>query len=129
MQFDLLTITTEEAWVLHDYVRQHDKLGQEWDKDFERRLYQSLILCIESPTHVSSLPIYDEELWQISRQVPSALMSGTQPVGRQLLVKVMRLLLKTKEDGDGDDEDGIGGNSSQNSSSGSDSGPYSQVTP
>ena len=41
--FDLLRLTIDEAWALRNYVRQHDKLGQEWDKGFMRRVHVAIL--------------------------------------------------------------------------------------
>ena len=42
MSFDLLPGTLDELWAIHDYVRQHDKLGQEWDKDLTVRIMAAI---------------------------------------------------------------------------------------
>lgn len=102
MKFDLLCVTLDELWAVHDYVRQHDKLGQEWDRDFNARVMAAILEAQESSTHSATLMCYEEELWQIDRQVPSALMVGLQPTGRNLLSKVMALILKMR----GGEEDG-----------------------
>lgn len=122
MQFDLLPLTLDELWAIHDYVRQHDKLGQEWDKDFVARIMSAILEAQENSAHQATLFVYDEdELWQIDRQVPSALMTGVQPVGRNLLIKVMQLIVKIRGGenaeytGSGSDarEDPAGGASSE----------------
>jgi hypothetical protein len=96
MGFDLLPVTLDELWAVHDYVRQHDKLGQEWDKDFTARVMAAILEAQEHPSRHATLMCAEDELWQIDRQVPSALMTGTQPVGRNLLLKVMRLIVKMR---------------------------------
>lgn len=101
MTFDLLPATLDELWAVHDFVRQHDKLGQEWDKDFTIRVMAAIVEAQEQASHQATLMCAEDELWQIDRQIPSALMVGIQPVGRELLIKVMRLLVKIR----GGDED------------------------
>ena len=101
--FDLLPVTLDELWAIHDHVRQHDKLGQEWDKDFTARVMAAILEAQEHSAHLGTLMCDEDELWQIDRQIPSALMTGTRPVGRDLLVKVMRLIVKMRG-GDQDDE-------------------------
>lgn len=102
MRFDLLSASLEELWAIHDYVRQHDKLGQEWDKDFGMRLMEAILEAQNHPSRSASLLCFEEELWQMDRQVPSGLMVGTQPVGQNLLLKIMALLVKMG----GGEEDG-----------------------
>lgn len=102
--FDLLFSTLDELWAIHDWVRQHDKLGQEWDKDFTARVMAAILEAQEHPAHQATLMCVEDELWQIDRQVPSAVMTGTQPVGRNLLSKVMRLIVKMRG-GIGDEYD------------------------
>lgn len=102
--FDLLPVTLDDLWAIHDFVRQHDKLGKEWDKDFNTRVMEAIAEAEARGDHTASLFCLEEELWQIDRQVPSALMVGTKPVGRPLLGKVMRLLVKMR--GGEDDADG-----------------------
>ena len=97
MTFDLLPLTLDELWAIHDYVRQHDKLGQEWDKDFTARVMAAILEAQEHPSHHATIMCAEDELWQMDRQIPSALMTGTQPVGRNLLIKVMRLIVKMRE--------------------------------
>jgi len=96
MTFDLLPLTLDELWAIHDYVRQHDKLGQEWDKDFVARVMTAILEAQEHSSHQATLMCAEDELWQMDRQIPSALMTGTQPVGRNLLMKVMRLIVKMR---------------------------------
>ena len=96
MTFDLLPLTLDELWAIHDYVRQHDKLGQEWDKDFVARVMTAILEAQEHASHQATLMCTEDELWQMDRQIPSALMTGTQPVGRNLLMKVMRLIVKMR---------------------------------
>ena len=102
MPFDLLPASLDELWAIHDYVRQHDKLGQEWDKDFGTRLMEAILEAQNHPRRSASLLCFEEELWQMDRQLPSGLMVGTQPVGRNLLLKIMALLVKMG----GGEEDG-----------------------
>lgn len=100
--FELLRGTLDELWAVHDYVRQHDKLGQEWDKDFTARVMVGILEATNAPSHEATVMLAEEELWRIDRQVPQALMTGTQPVGRNLLIKVMQLLVKLQGEGDGE---------------------------
>ena len=109
MTFDLLAATLDELWAIHDYVRQHDKLGQEWDKDFTARVMAAILEAQDQPSHQATVMCAEEELWQMDRQIPSALMMGTQPVGRNLLVKVMRLIVKMR----GGEQDAEYANASQ----------------
>lgn len=104
MTFDLLPLTLEELWAIHDQVRQHDKLGQEWDKDFTARVMTAILEAQERPSCSATLMCAEDELWQIDRQIPSALMTGTQPVGRNLLIKVMQLIVKMRGGEQDDDE-------------------------
>jgi len=108
VNFDLLPATREELWAIHDYVRQHDKLGQEWDRDLNTRLMEALLDAQANPDRMATLMLFEEELWQIDRQIPSGLMIGTQPVGRTLLLKVMQLLVKTRGGDDHADHAGAG---------------------
>jgi len=103
MTFDLLPVTADELWAIHDYVRQHDKLGQEWDKDFTARVMAAILEVQDHSCQQATLMCSEDELWQMDRQIPSALMVGVQPVGRELLAKVMRLIVKMRG-GEGDDE-------------------------
>ena len=96
MGFDLLPATVDELWAIHDYVRQHDKLGQEWDRDFTTRVMAAIQDASASPDQAATVMCLEEDLWQIDRQIPSGLMVGTQPVGKTLLTKVMGLLVKMR---------------------------------
>ena len=107
MAFDLLALTLDELWAIHDCVRQHDKLGQEWDKDFTARVMAAILEAQDHPSHQAILMCAEDELWQMDRQIPSALMVGLQPVGRELLAKVMRLIVKMRG-GEGDDDEYAG---------------------
>ena len=118
--FDLLSLTRDELWAIHDYVRQHDKLGQEWDKDFMTRVMKAIMEVQDNPLHTATLLIFlEDELWQIDRQVSSALMIGTQPVGRNLLIKAIRLILKTRQEGGDNDDPDTCKSSSENTNGGS----------
>ena len=103
MTFDLLRLSLEELWAVHDCVRQHDKLGQEWDKDLTARVMAAILEAQAHSSHEATLLCSEEELWQMDRQIPSALMTGTQSFGRHLLTKVMRLIVKMRG-GEGHDE-------------------------
>jgi len=102
MAYDLTLLTADELWAVHDYVRQHDKLGQEWDKDFHTRVMAALLAAEGTPNRQAGMLLTEDELWQLDRQIPSAMTVGTQPVGRNLLRKVMKLLVKIRQ---GDDDD------------------------
>ena len=103
--FDLLRLTSDEAWALHDFIRQHDKLGCEWDRGFMRRVHRAILETQAAPGHdVSLMVLSPDELWQIDRQIPSGLMVGTQNIGRKLLSKAMALLKKMEDEDDGDDD-------------------------
>ena len=99
-----LTLSLDELWTIRDYVRQFDKHGAEWDKEFERRLFKAMG---EAEEHKQAdLPIESEaELWQIHRQVPSTIMVGTEPVGQRLLRKVQKAILAWGETGTTHDDD------------------------
>ena len=100
--FDLLSVTLNEAWGIRDYVRQHDKHGQEWDREFNTAVLEALLEAKANSNHCATIVCTEEQLWQIDRQIPSALMNGTEPTGRNLLYKVAVLLVKMR----GGDEDG-----------------------
>lgn len=117
MTFDLLPVTLDEGWAIHDFVRQHDKLGQEWDKDFTARVMAAILEAQDHPDHQATLMCVEDELWQIDRQIPSALMVGTQPVGRNLLIKVMQLIVKIRG-GEEDADSGTSSDTSEGSSGG-----------
>ena len=120
MTFDLLLPTLDELWAIHDYVRQHDKLGQEWDKNFGARVMADILEAQEHPSQPSTLICTEDELWQISRQVPSFLMAGSQPVGRDLLLKVMRLIVKMRGSQDEDEYTGACATAGEQPAKGSD---------
>ncbi len=101
-EFELLLVDKDELWCIHDCVRQHDKLGQEWDKEFLIRVMQAIVESTAAPTGTAVLLCYEEELWQIDRQIPSSLMIGTKPVGRNLLMKTMKLLIKVSHESNAD---------------------------
>lgn len=126
MNDDLLPVTQNELWAIHDFVRQHDKLGQEWDRDFNARVMAALQDASASPEGLASLMCLEEELWQIDRQIPSSLMIGTQPVGKALLIKVAGLLLKMRggEDDDAADDASAGSDASEVTSG----GPYTATS-
>lgn len=116
--FDLLPVTLDELWAIHDYVRQHDKLGQEWDKDFNARVMGAIVEAEGRPDHTATLVCLEQELWQIDRQVPSALMVGAKPVGRNLLEKVMRLIVKMRGGGDDAEDRRSGTDAGENTAGG-----------
>ena len=90
-----LVLGLDEIWAIRDFVRQLDKLGQEWDKDFQRRLYAAMAVAKADENRQAPFIVESEdELWQITRQIPSTLMVGTQPVGRNLLEKAQAALLE-----------------------------------
>ena len=94
MDAHVVTLTSDELWAVRDFVRQHDRLGQEWDKDFERRLFSAMAVAKEDINRQAPFTFESEdELWQITRQIPSTLMVGTQQVGRLLLEKVQAAIL------------------------------------
>lgn len=124
--FDLLPLTLDELWAIHDYVRQHDKLGQEWDKDFIARVMAAILEAEEHSAHQATLLVAEDELWQTDRQVPSALMTGTQPVGRNLLMKVMRLIVKMRG---GEEDDAQYSGSCQDAGEEPSGGSNQAVTP
>ncbi len=121
MTFDVLPLTVDELWAVHDYVRQHDKLGQEWDKDFTARVMAAILQSQETESHEAMIMCLEDELWQIDRQVSSALMIGAKPVGRDLLVKVMRLIVKMRGGEQDDDEHSGTGTDARQSAT---AGPY-----
>lgn len=94
LMFEMLLLTLDELWAVHDYVRNHQDQGCEWEKDFMARVMEALQASTSTANRQAVILVYERELWQIDRQVPSALMIGTQPVGRNLLLKVGRLLVK-----------------------------------
>jgi len=120
MAFDLLLPTLDELWAIHDYVRQHDKLGQEWDKDFGVRVMADILEVQEHPAQQTTLICTEDELWQITRQIPSFLTVGSQPVGRDLLTKVMRLIVKMRGTEADDECTDAGGNAGGEPARGSD---------
>lgn len=96
-----LTLDLSELWAIRDWVRQHDRLGHEWDRDFERRLFVAMAEAKENVNRQASLTFEsEEELWQITRQVPSGLMTGTQPTGRGLIEKAQAAILEWDDTGD-----------------------------
>ncbi len=125
LRFDVLSATVDELWAIHDYVRQHDKLGQEWDKDFQTRVMEAILEAHNHPSGHGSLLCFEEELWQIDRQIPSSLMVGTRPVGRELLVKAMALLVKMG----GGEEDGGHANAREDPGEASSGGAHKTAPP
>lgn len=91
--YDVLTLTVDEYWWIADYVRQHDKLGQEWDQGFQLRLYRGLLEAQRQPP-TAPLTITLPELWQIDRQLNSGMMKGPLPIGLTILTKVRTLIVK-----------------------------------
>lgn len=62
MRFDLLPVTIEELWAIHDYVRQHDKLGQEWDREFNDKVMAAILEAQGHPGRHATLVCFEEEL-------------------------------------------------------------------
>lgn len=101
-----IDLTLLELWAIRDYVRRVDRLGEEWDKDFNERIYRGLLDVIaviasdktdkdgREPT--VAVQLTQDELWRIDRQIPASLQFGTAPTGRNLLVKVMRCLVELR---------------------------------
>lgn len=88
-----LTITLCEAEALHMYVRQHDRLGWEHDKEQQRRLHAALAaLRDQGPEATADLECDEEWLWFVDRQVPLPHSVGARQVGRELLAKVQDAL-------------------------------------
>lgn len=96
---ELLYITLEEAWAIHDNVRQKDNQGEEWDKDFMVLVMEVILeLGNKAPTTLAPLVVNAGDLWQIDRQVDRMLKVGNEFVGMTLLTKVMELLVKGRND-------------------------------
>lgn len=93
-----VSIDADEAWAIQSYVRQHDKLGLEHDRDQQRRLHAALLYFKDNPAGTYELELEIEMAWWIDRQVPVPLMVGTRPVGRMLLLKVMAALAAAAEE-------------------------------
>lgn len=125
MPFDLLSLTLDELWAVHDCVRQHDKLGKEWDPGFMERVMAAILVAQGHPASQVVLLCSMEELWQIDRQTPSGLMVGPQPVGRNLLVKVMRLIVKMQ----GGEENGGDTSAREDTGQGTAGGPDTAASP
>ena len=97
-----LILTEYELWAVHDYVRQGapPDYGREWAQDFERRVMAAILAAGGEPNRTVPITLEETELWLIDRQVPSALMVGTQRVGHDLLLKVMTALTAPAADPD-----------------------------
>lgn len=104
MDYDLIDLSLNELWAIHDHVRQHQEYGAEWDRDFMARVMECIIAANGNTNRHATLMMSSEELWQCDRQIPSALMVGTEPTGKNLLMKVMRLVLKLRGDDDEHDD-------------------------
>mgnify|MGYP001566199428 CR=1 FL=1 len=90
----MVCFTLEELWAIHDLVRDRQNNGEEHDPEFEIRLFEALLAGAEHASRQAAMLVYEDDLWWIDRQVPSALMAGTLGVGRSILTKVVRLLVK-----------------------------------
>lgn len=83
-----VVFTLDELWQLLDHVREHQAHGREWSKDFMRSLQEAVIEANASTEHKATVTLDAADCWQISRQIPSGLMVGTQNVGRMILLAV-----------------------------------------
>lgn len=93
-----ITVTQDEAWAIFRYVRQHDRLGMEHDKDQAGRLHAALLWFKDNPAGNCEVELDESFCWWISRQLPDTVMAGTQPVGRHVLLKVMVALAAPAEE-------------------------------
>lgn len=88
-----LTLTYEEAWAVRDFMREHQAYGKAWDKDDMRAVHKAILALQKAEVgSTQTLAIDLGTIWMIEQQVPSGYMVGTQPVGRNLLLKVMEAL-------------------------------------
>ena len=89
--FGRVTLTLDEAWAIRDLVRQHQVYGAPWDKQ-DMAAVHSAILFMQGQGQSCDILIDEGTLWQIESQIPSDLMIGTEPTGRNILLKVMHAI-------------------------------------
>lgn len=82
-----IVFTMDELWPIVDYVREHQAHGREWSKGTMRAFQEALLNAIDSPEHKATVTLDAADCWQITRQIPSGLMVGTQNLGRILLIQ------------------------------------------
>ena len=85
-----MKIDLEEAWMLHEYVRQArnaPEYGAEHDRDFIARIWSIIIGLEQDKGATAELECSQGELVQITRQVPAGLMAGPRAIGRELIRK------------------------------------------
>lgn len=129
MGFDAITLTVNELWVIHEFVRSNEH-RREWSKEFEDKLMHAILYCVErmkasqANTVIEATIFFEEEeLWLIHRQVSVMMQTGTEMTGRNILIKVMRLLTKLRQE-EGDVDAGSA-SSNSNGSAGRNSGAVS----
>ena len=91
-----LSLTLEELWTLQHLMRRAQgspDYGVVWDRD-DMRLIHSGLLALEGkpPEDEYRLECTEGLLWQIEAQVPQSLDLGRSNRGRNILLKVMKLL-------------------------------------
>jgi hypothetical protein len=82
-------LTLNEAWVIRDCVRKQQEYGAVWDRSDMRELHSAILWLSQHPAEQRQVEMDESVLWLIEQQVPSALMVGSTPVGRDILIKVM----------------------------------------
>ena len=92
----ILNLTDHELWAMRDWIRQHAAYGEVWSTETMRRIHAALLLSEANPNRTADLELSEEECWRIDAQIPSALMVGTQLVGRSLIRKAMVALAEAE---------------------------------
>lgn len=101
MDEDILPVTVPEAWAIHEFFRRPDRV--ELDKEI---MFQAMQVILGNS---SSLLVDDGTLWALDRQIPPDLQRNIEgvmkPVGRELLLKVMALIVKLRREESRDDRE------------------------
>ena len=121
-----LICNLEELWAIHAMVR-FPAAAPDYSREIGQRLAVDVFAGITSleTAKLSEdwiLWATDEELWWISRLIPKDYSVGMAPVGRQLLVKVMDVLVQIEREGQDAYDDRVPGGRSAGASARADSG-------
>ena len=104
-----LSLTLAEAWAIRTYMRRHQEYGCVWERK-EMLAIHKAVLHLEENKGEYALEVEEDALWRMEQQIPPQLMEGTEPVGRNLLVKVMKVLARANEPTVDHDDDQPGTN-------------------
>lgn len=87
-----VNLSADEVWAVFQFVRQHDQLGREHDKEQAQRVHAALLYFRDNPAGNYDLELDEGFAWWVTRQTPVQLQVGTQLVGKAVLLKVMTAL-------------------------------------